>query len=178
MSAWVLLLSLLWSLVEVHSQWNSPHLSLLGQTLANHSYVNLSLVGRPDGFNGLDTGRGVQCITDLATCCTGGNGAHRGDWYFPNGTRLPFAGTYVGTYEVRVPQGVDIRRIDSDATSPPGIYRCDIPTNAVHDDDDISVRDAPVYVGLYTASGGKHLVIAMSCWVCIPFVRIKNISNR
>ena len=39
-------------------------------------------------------------------------------------------------------------------TSPVGIYRCDIPTNAVHDDDDTSVRDT-VYVGLYTASGGK-----------------------
>ncbi|CAI8049107.1 hypothetical protein GBAR_LOCUS27045, partial [Geodia barretti] len=34
-----------------------------------------------------------------------------------------------------------------------GIYRCCIPTNAVHDVTDISVRDT-VYVGLYTASGG------------------------
>ncbi|CAI8038512.1 hypothetical protein GBAR_LOCUS21472, partial [Geodia barretti] len=39
------------------------------------------------------------------------------------------------------------------ANSPTGIYRCDIPTVAVHDDTDISVRDT-VYVGLYTASGG------------------------
>ena len=33
------------------------------------------------------------------------------------------------------------------------IYRCDIPTNAIHDDRDISVRDT-VYVGLYTGTGG------------------------
>ena len=163
MSVWVLLLSLLWSLVEVHSQQTFPYISFNGTTLANHSYVDLSLVGN-DVTGSSDS---VQCVTDLSTCCRGTGGPHRGDWYFPNGTRLPFAGTYVGTYEDRVPQGVDIRRIDSDATSPPGIYRCDIPTNAVHDDRDISVRDAPVYVGLYTASGGNHLVV-MSCGVCFP----------
>ena len=32
----------------------------------------------------------VQCHTDLTTCCTGGQGIHRGDWYFPNGDRLQF----------------------------------------------------------------------------------------
>ena len=117
-------------------------------TLANHSYVDLSLVGRPD-FGG---GEGVQCITDLITCCTGTVGPHRGDWYFPDGTRVPFNGLNVDTFEVRVSQAVDLR-CDSDANSPTGIYRCDIPTNAVHDGSDISVRDT-VYVGLYTASGG------------------------
>ena len=33
------------------------------------------------------------------------------------------------------------------------IYHCDIPTTAVYDDGDTSVRDT-VYVGLYTGSGG------------------------
>ena len=47
---------------------------------------------------------------------------------------------------------VALRR--SNANSPVGIYRCSIPTNAVHDETDISLRDT-VYVGLYTASGGK-----------------------
>ena len=36
---------------------------------------------------------------------------------------------------------------------PSGIYRCDIPTAAVHDDSDLSA----VYVGLY-ASGGNELI--------------------
>ena len=39
-----------------------------------------------------------------------------------------------------------------------GIYRCDIPTVAVHDDSDRSVR-ATVYVGLYTASGGMFPMV-------------------
>ena len=147
----VSLLSLLWSLVEVHSQ-TFPRLSFMSQTLANNSYVDISEVGRPD----IGDGEGVQCITDLATCCTGGDGGHRGDWYFPDGTKLPFGAPTVDTFEARLSQRVDLRR-NSDANSPTGIYGCDIPTNDVHDDTDISVRDTPVYVGLYTASGGMRM---------------------
>ena len=143
------LVTLLWSLVEVHSQ-SFPRLSFMGQTRANHAYVDLSLVGRSDVGGGED----VQCITDLATCCASGGGPHRGDWYFPNGTRLNFSAPNIDTFEVRVSQGVDIRR-NTNANSPTGIYRCGIPTVAVHDNDDISVRDT-VYVGLYTASGGEY----------------------
>ena len=141
----VSLLSLLWSLVEVHSQI-FPRLSFMGQTLANNSYVDLSQVG--DDLSGSD---GVQCITDLTTCCTGLQGSHRGDWYFPNGTLLDF------TWNIRKSRGdrnAFLRHRPDTPNSPTGIYRCDIPTLAVHDDTDISVRDT-VYVGLYTASGGK-----------------------
>ena len=95
----------------------------------------------------------VQCHTDLESCCTGGQSpTHRGDWYFPDGDRLPFCGDGGGIYEYRNAQRVDLRRRNN-ANSPTGIYHCDIPTNAVHHDTDISVRDT-VYVGLYTASGG------------------------
>ena len=72
----VSLLSLLWSLVEVHSQ-TVPYVSFMSQTLANHSYVDISLVGRPESG-----GDSVQCHTDLTTCCSGTEGSHRGDWYF------------------------------------------------------------------------------------------------
>ena len=143
-----LLLSVVWCLVEVHSQ-TFPYVSFMGQTLANHSYVDLSLVGVDD--SGSDS---VQCLTDLTTCCTSAQGSHRGDWYFPNGDTLPFGGNGdIYKHRDRDNQRVDIRRKYS-PTSPVGIYRCDIPTIAVHDNDDISVR-ATVYVGLYTANGGK-----------------------
>ena len=141
----VVSLSLLWSLVEVHSQQTFPYVSFMGQTLANHSYVDLSLVGT----SGSDS---VQCHTDLSTCCSGGiQGSHRGDWFFSDGGRLPFPAANIPIYETCGAQRVDLRR--ASATSPTGLYRCDIPTNAVHDDTDISVRDT-VYVGLYTDSGG------------------------
>ena len=146
------MLSLLWSLVEVHSQ-TFPRLSFMSQTLANNSYVDISQVGRPD----VGGGEGIQCITDLTTCCNRTLGSHRGDWYFPDGTQLPFAASNVDTFRTRVAQRVDLRR-STNANSPTGIYRCGIPTLAVHDNTDISVRDTPVYVGLYTASGGMRRV--------------------
>ena len=140
------LLFLLWSLVEVHSQ-TAPYVSFNGTTLANHSCVDLSQVG-----NDLSGSDSVQCHTDLSTCCSGTQVQHRGDWYFPDGTRLPFHGGG-NIYEQRVTQRVDIRRRNN-PTSPTGIYLCYIPTVAVHDNDDIPVKDR-FYVGLYTASGGK-----------------------
>ena len=53
-------------------------------------------------------------------------------------------------------QRVDLERWDNGATS--GIYRCDIETNAVNDDDG---RET-VYVGLY-ASGG----VCVCVYVCV-----------
>ena len=140
-------------LVEVHSQQTYPYVSfsLTGPALADHSYVNLSTMGSAD--NNSD---GVVCHTDLLTCCTG---PHRGDWSFPDGTRLPFSGSSVPIYLGRTAQIATIRRTN-DATGPTGIYRCDIPTNAVHNTDD-SVR-VSVYVGLYPTDGGKlrHILAA------------------
>ena len=134
-----LLLLFLMYLVEVHCQ-TFPYVSFMGQTLVNHSYVDLSTVG----YSSNDS---VVCHTDLSTCCSGSQGAHRGDWYFPNGTRLPLSGD---VYEARRAQRVELRH--NTATGPTGIYRCDIATNIVHDNTDISVRDT-VYVGLYPVNG-------------------------
>ena len=75
-------LGLLRCLVEGNSQ-TFPYVSFRGQTLANHSYVDLSLVGYL-------TTDSVQCHTDLTTCCSGSQGIHRGDWYFPIRDRLQF----------------------------------------------------------------------------------------
>ena len=122
-----------------------PHVSFQRQTLANHSYVALSLVGDVSGSDS------VVCHTDVNTCCTSTDGAHRGDWYFPNGTRLPFSG-FGNIYEVRLAQSVNVGYRNQSTPTSAGIYRCDIPTVAVHDDDDISVRDT-VYVGLYLMGG-------------------------
>ena len=142
-------LCLLWSLVEVHSQ-TAPYVSFMGETLSNHAYVDLSLVGNDD--SGTDS---VQCHTDLNTCCRGAQGAHRGDWFAPDSKRrLPFmADASADIYEVRGAQRVDLRRRNN-AIMPSGIYRCHIATNAVNDDNDLSVRES-VYVRLYTG-GGKH----------------------
>ena len=128
---------LLLFLVEVHCQQTYPYVSFMGQALADHSYVDLSRVG-----NAGNNSDGVVCHTDLETCCSGAQGIHRGDWYFPDGTRLPFPGPTVPISEA---QRVTLHH--TTATGPTGIYRCDIPTVAFHEDTDISVGDS-VYVGL------------------------------
>ena len=122
------------------SQHTFPYLSFMGQTLANHSYVDISQVG--NHYSGSD---GVQCHTDLSTCCSMTQGPHRGDWYFPDGDRLPFSGSSV---ENRTAQRIDLRR--NSGTAQTGIYRCDIETVPVHDN---GMRET-VYVGLYTSDGG------------------------
>ena len=132
-------------LVEVHCQQTFLYVSFMGQILFNHSYVDLSTVGSAG-----DNSDGVVCHTNLGTCCSNSQGIHRGDWYFPDGSVLPYPGSSVPIYEGRAAWRVVIRR--TTATGPTGIYRCDIPTNAVHDDTDISVRDT-VYVGLYVSGG-------------------------
>ena len=133
----LLVLPLLWSLTL--SQHTVPYLSFMGQTLADHSWVDISQVG--SGSNS------VQCHTDLSTCCSGQQGSHRGDWYFPNGDRLPLPdGSDI--VESRLAQRVDLRR--NSGTEPTGIYHCDIETDVVHDND---MRET-VYVGLYTSDGG------------------------
>ena len=143
----LLLLCFLWSLVEVHSQTEYPYVDFMtGTPLPNHTYIDLNLVGE-----GAD---GVRCRTDLSTCCSPSQGVHRGDWIPPGSEEsLPFFDdASADIYQFQGYQLVLLRRRNN-ADMPSGIYRCDIPTDAVHDDNDLSVRES-VYVGLY-ASGGN-----------------------
>ena len=84
--ALVSLLLLSVCLAELHCQTTFPYVSFMGQTLANHSYVDLSLVR--DYYDGSDS---VQCHTDLSSC-SGAQGPHRGDWYYPDRLRVQFPG--------------------------------------------------------------------------------------
>ena len=79
----LLLLCLLWSLVEVHSQ-TAPYLTFMGETLPNHTYVDLSLMMYPgnDDANA-DVSTTVICHTDLATCCIGAYGDNQGALVLP-----------------------------------------------------------------------------------------------
>ena len=118
----------------------------MGETLPNHAYVDLSLVG--SDVSGSDS---VQCHTDLTTCCTGSQGSERGDWFFPGSEmKLPFIGPSADIYEARGSQRVDLRR-KNNGDMPSGIYRCDIET---HSDDNFNRNThESVYVGLYTSGG-------------------------
>ena len=146
------LLCLLWSLVEVQSQTEYPYVYFMGTTLPDHSYVDLSLVGKDTSGSDSDT---VQCHTDLSTWPVSPRYqlVPRGDWFFPDGTRLPFFNESGDIKESLHPQVVHIRRLNTAINGPSGIYRCFIGTNATHDNNDPSVGEA-VYVGLYGSGGG------------------------
>ena len=146
------LLNFLCCLVEVHSQTEYPYVSFMGVDLPNHAYVNLTLVGNV--ITG--TGNTVRCHTDLESCCTSSQGVHRGDWYFPNSSVLAGGGGGGDIYRSRGPQVVHLRRRNN-ATSPSGIYRCDIETIVMNGADVNTITGETVYVGLYPPSGGIHI---------------------
>ena len=139
----VALLFLLLFLVEVQCQQTFPYISFMGQTLANHSYVDISVVGISASDN-------VQCHTDLSSCCSNIEDSHRGQWYFPNGTALEKS-NQLAIYQHSLFRRVELHR--NSGTRPTGIYRCEIHTN------DNSGRET-VYVGLYsTCDQGKYVTL-------------------
>lgn len=111
-----------------------------GLIIPNNSYIAIRNIGSTHSSY-------LLCHTDLTTCCSSGQGHFRGDWYFPNGTRFQFSGDI---NEARTAQRVELRR--NQGISPTGIYHCTIPSNAIHNESDIFVRDS-LFVGLYAGEG-------------------------
>ena len=146
------LFCLLWSLVAVHSQ-TAPYVSFMGVNLPNHAYVDLTTVEEDIG----DPGDTVRCHSDLTSCCSRDEGDHRGSWFFPDGDILQFTSTSDDIVMDREPQEVHIRRRNN-YMSPSGIYRCDIETIAVNDDDPETITGETVYVGLYLPNEGNHCI--------------------
>ena len=138
------LLFLVCVVVEVHSQtYPFVRFGNTGPALSNHSYLDFTAVG-----NSGDRSDSVQCVTDLATCCHWNQGDDRGDWFFPNGTRLSLITSSTSSIvERRDHMKIDLHHRNNGVAN--GIYQCTIETNAVNDDDGREI----VYVGLY-ASGG------------------------
>ena len=149
---WIAIYLILSLVAVVHSQ-TAPYVSFNGTNLLNHSYVDLTAVGEV-----VSSGTTVICHTDLTTCCSFEEGDHRGSWFFPDGDILRFPSTSDDIVMDRDPQSVHIRRRNN-AVSPTGIYRCDIETNAVNDDDVNTITGETVYVGLYLLDGGMIICI-------------------
>ena len=128
--------------VEASSN-DAPQLSFMGRTLPNNSYVDQSLVG--SNLTGIDC---IQCLTDEHTCCSRGQGPDRGDWYFPNGSRLPFrdAPDAGAVFESR---GDNAVYLCSRYLAVSGVFRCDIATTDGR---------RSIYLGLY-GRGGKIITM-------------------
>ena len=124
-----------------------PYVSFNGEIYANHSYLDLTLVGNMDSNK-------VLCHTSLRQCCSGAQGPLRGDWYFPSGSRLPFPDHAMNAIaQQRADKRVELVRVNNGDVS--GIYRCNITTSIVYGE---AVREA-VYIGLYTSGGESDIAL-------------------
>ena len=150
-----LLLVLLWSLVEVHSQ-PAPYLTFMDETLPDHSYVDLSALGDIDNVDDH-----VVCHTDLTSCCGGMNIDDRGYWFFPNGTELPgvAGGPGAATNPIVLMRDIQLVRLIRGTGSgdvPSGLYSCIIETVAENDPGSPSPGNGigeTLYVGVYSTGG-------------------------
>ena len=108
----IVLLCFTSAVVDVCSQ-TVPYISFNGMNLPNHSYIDFTQV-----MKGME---GIQCHTDLTTCCSDAQGGDRGDWYFPDGKRLTFSTLASNIlYERREAQRVDLH-VRGSPTLPEGI---------------------------------------------------------
>ena len=135
--------------MKAQTQTDYPFVTIMGENFPNHSYIDLTLVGevKAAGIKNI-----MRCNTDLDTCCGSTQGDHHGDWYFPIGTSVEGPENGTDIYRRRGNQRVNLLRRNN-AMSPSGIYRCDIPTNALRTE--TTARDS-IYVGLF-ANGGKFI---------------------
>ena len=135
-------------------------LSLNGKTYQNNSLVALKDIG--------EVNNSLLCLTGNTACCSRAQVPGRGilgDWFYPNGTRVPntiigLTRLYYGQpiiwefYRNRGPSVVRLHRRRGGVT---GIYRCVIP--------DTAGVDQTLYIGVYTASTGKPLVSHLAYYI-------------
>ena len=95
-----------------------------------------------------DIGEGddaLLCLTNLTACCrpsySGENWPSRGNWFFPNGTRVPSTGAQWDFYRTRGQMELALQRRRGGEE---GIYHCEIP-------DSMNITQN-IYIGVYTAN--------------------------
>ena len=109
--------------------------SLNGTTYQNNSVITLEDIGEGDDA--------LLCITDQRNCCRNADtGVVFGNWFFPNGARVP--SETVNIYRTR---GQGVVRLHRRRGGAEGLYRCEIP--------DTSNITQSIYIGVYNESNGK-----------------------
>ena len=120
--------------------------SLNGTTYNNNSLVTLEDISEGDAA--------LLCLTKATDCCrppyTGAMGGVRGNWFFPNGTRVPSETDNSTTnewwdfYSTRGEMELSLHRRRGGED---GVYRCEIP--------DASNVTQSIYIGVYTENIGE-----------------------
>ena len=121
--------------------------SLNGTIYRNNSLVSLEDIGEGDGA--------LLCITNLTTCCRppyidGEIRSVVGNWFFPNGTKVPSSGSQWDFHRTRGQMVVQMHRRRGGED---GIYRCEIP--------DAENVTQTTYIGVYSASTGEWYIYTL-----------------
>ena len=116
-----------------------PAAVLRGTPYQNNSVVILENIGEGDDA--------LLCITNQTACCrspyTGEMGTS-GNWFFPNGTKVPSSDWGWNFHRTRGQMVISLHRRRGGVE---GIYRCEIP-------DAMNVNQT-IYIGVYSASTGE-----------------------
>ena len=110
------------------------YLSLNGNIIPNHGYVDISGIGSTDAT-------ALLCHTNFPPPSTNSGG----DWHAPDGTRV--SGTDVPGF-TRSRGSMVVRLKRTSGTPPEGIYQCTI--------DDAALTPQMVYVGFYNTGAGSY----------------------
>ena len=114
--------------------------TLRGTTYCNNSIVTLEDIG--------ESSDALLCKTDLTTCCrssdSGEMGTALGNWFFPNGTRVPSSAHQWDFYRTR---GHMVVRMQRRRGGVEGIYHCEIPVT-------MNVIQT-IHIGVYSATTGE-----------------------
>ena len=93
------------------------HFELNGKVYANNSFVNIIDIGESE--------EALLCKTDKVDCC--GTVPNRfGEFYYPNGEKVPINKSGEGFFRNRGEQQIRLNRRPGIMT-PTGVYRCEIP---------------------------------------------------
>ena len=114
--------------------------------------MSLEDIGEGDGA--------LVCITNLTACCrppyTGEMRYATGNWFFPNGTRVPSSGSQSDFHRTR---GQMVIRMHRRRGGEDGIYHCEIP--------DAENVTQFIYIGVYSASTGEWYINTPACSILV-----------
>ena len=118
---------------------------LRGTTYQNNSLVTLEHIGEGD--------HAMLCVTDLAACCRPPytdplESAAIGNWFFPNGTRVPSSGSQ---WDVHRTRGRMVLLLHRRTGGVEGIYICVVP--------DATNVTQTIYIGVYTNNTGEWCML-------------------
>ena len=94
----------------------------------------------------------LLCMTEYSTCC---KQPDRGNWFLPNGTRVPSSGQQWDFHRTRGNMTVSLHRRRGGED---GVYRCEVL-------DAMNITQT-IYIGVYTADTGEQYINILQCLCC------------